>query len=148
MEATGAARAPDDGTDRSPRARLRGWLRVSSGERDTAATEQVEELERELAILREENARLKVAREHAGDRPVNERVRAAFLALRGEEDPTGDGPWEVLTECMLLRDGLVDACRELERGAAELRARLETLLPDVKAPVVELRPSEDFEGVV
>ena len=98
--------------------------------------------------MREENARLKVAREHAGDRPVNERVRAAFLALRGEEDPTGDGPWEVLTECMLLRDGLVDACRELERGAAELRARLETLLPDVEAPLVELRPSEDFEGVV
>jgi hypothetical protein len=142
-----AALASVDGMDSSPGIRLRRWLRVAGGEgKDATASEQLAELEREVTLLREENARLKVAREHAGDRPVNERVRAALP--RREEDPDGDEPWEILTECMLLRDGLVDACRELERGARELRGRLETLLPNAEGAGDDARPSKDFEGVV
>jgi hypothetical protein len=140
-DAADAASASVDGTDRSPRTRLRGWLRASGGQRDSAAAEQL------VALLREENARLKMSREHARDRPVNERVRAAFPTLPSEDDPAGD-PWEVLTECMLLRDGLVDACRELERGARELRVRLETLLPNAEGENGDVRQSTDFEGVV
>jgi hypothetical protein len=153
-EGAGAALAPVDGIDRSPGTRLRRWLRVSAGERDADAAEQMQELEREVALLREENARLKVSREHAHDRPVNERVRAALPTLRDDRDPDGDHPWEVLTECMLLRDELTDACRELERGARELRGRLETLLPDAESTGgpegagADVRPRAGFESVV
>lgn len=146
MEAAGAAAAPGDGTDRSPSSRLRGWLRGAGTAEDAASTEAAGQLERELTLLREENARLKVSRERA-DRPVNERVRAMLSAPRGEGEPDADEPWEILTECMLLRDGLVDACRELEQGARELRGRLETLLPNAEGESPAARSSDDFEGV-
>jgi hypothetical protein len=143
-EAAGTALAPQS-RDRSPSARLRELLRASSGHGDARSDEQLEELEREVALLREENARLKLARERAADRPVNERLRAAFAAASAGDGDDGDGedPWEVLTECMLLRETMLDACRELERGAAELRTRLETLLVDDSAE----RLSGDLERV-
>lgn len=134
------------GTTRTGASRLRGWLHGAGAAEDAAPGEAVEQLEREVTLLREENARLKVARERA-DPPVNERVRAMLAAPRGEGGLDEDEPWEVLTECMLLRDGLVDACRELERGARELRMRLETLLPNAEGEDPVARSSDDFEGV-
>jgi transposase-like protein len=128
METAGAA-SVSNGMDSSRRGWLRELLRASGDAADAAAAEQLEELEREIALLREENARLKVAREHAADRPLNELMRAAFEA-RGEADADGEDPWEVLTECMLLRHTLLGACEELERGAGELRVRIETLLAE------------------
>lgn len=141
IEAAGAASA-SNGTDRTRRGRLRELLRAAGDADDAAAAEQLQELEREVALLREENARLKVAREHAADRPLNELVRAAFEAR--EADADGDDPWEVLTECMLLRHTLLGACEELERGAGELRVRLETLLAEADGSVSRER---DFERV-
>jgi len=144
MDAAGAA--SPHGMDRPRRGGLQGLLlRVSGGADDPAATELLGELEREVALLREENARLKLARERAAERPVNERVRAAFTLPDTDEEAEGEDPWEVLTEGMLLRDALIDACRELEQGAHELRVRLETLLPAAEA--ADLRPSDNFEGV-
>jgi len=125
---------------------LRRWLRGSGATEEAGSGEAVDQLEREVTLLREENARLKVARERA-DPPVNERVRAMLSAPPGEGGLDADEPWEVLTECMLLRDGLVDACRELERGARELRGRLETLLPNAEGEGPVARSSDDFEGV-
>jgi len=142
MEGAGAASA-SNGTNRPRRGRLRELLRASGGGDDASDAEQLEELEREIALLREENARLKVAREHAADRPVNELVRAAFRS-HGEAEADGEDPWEVLTECMLMRHTLLDACQELERGAGELRVRLQTLLADAEDAV---SPIGDFERV-
>lgn len=148
-KAADAARASADGMDRPGRV-LGRWLRAPGGERGAAGSEQLEQLEREVVLLREENARLKVAREQAEDRPVNERVRAALLSAHRANELDRDEPWAVLTECMLLRDGLVDACRELERGARELRGRLETILPNAEGTDggAGTRPSGDLEGVV
>jgi hypothetical protein len=144
MGVSGAATAPECG-ERSRRARLRGLLRAAGGRDEATSDGHAEELEQEIALLREENARLKLAREHAEDRPLNERLRAALAAAGngGETDSDGEEPWEVLTECMLLRETMLDACRELERGAAELRTRLETLLNDGSPE----RPSSDLERV-
>lgn len=134
------------GTTRMGASRLRGWLHGAGAAEDAGPGEVAEQLEREVTLLREENARLKVARERA-DPPVNERVRAMLSATPGEGGLDADEPWEILTECMLLRDGLVDACRELERGARELRGRLETLLPNAEGEAPAARASDDFEGV-
>jgi hypothetical protein len=130
--------------------RLRRWLRAAGAPAQRAApAELVEELEREVALLREENARLRVAAERAGGRPVNERVRGAVALLRsGEGDgPDGDEPWELLTECMLLRDGLIDACAELERGARALRRRLESILPASEGASAELLVGDELEDL-
>jgi hypothetical protein len=134
--------------------RLRQWLRVAGGGVRTGPTQLLDELERELALLREENARLKVARERSGEQPIDERVRGALASLERDPASDGDEPWELLTECMLMRDSLLDACRELERGARELRQRLESIVPDAEgSPASESRPHpaalahDDLEGV-
>lgn len=82
-----------------------------------------------MALLREENARLKIRGARAGgDRPWDERVRDL---VPGEHpaDQTGDDAWELLTECQVLRTALVDACRDVEAAMAQIRGRLEAL-PD------------------
>lgn len=148
IDAAGSAHGSSGGTEGAEGSRWRRLLRAAgSGGEPSAPERLVAELEREVALLREENARLKVARERATDRPVNERVRGALLASSGEEGFDADEPWELLTECMLLRDGLVDACRELERGARELRGRLETILPDSEGADPQALLSDDLEGV-
>lgn len=151
ITADGAGAASGDGGDGEQRLRLRRWLRAAGGSAHGAAPAQlVEELEREVALLREENARLRVARERTGDRPVNERVLGALRLLRDDdaEQPddagAGEEAWELLTECMLLRDGLVDACGELERGARELRRRLESILPGSEGAKAEALVGDDL----
>lgn len=142
------AAASDGGTDGLPEPRLRRWLRTNGGAQGGAPAELVEELEQEVALLREENARLRVARERAADRPVNERVRDTLPLLRAEPDGAGDDgdePWELLTECMLLRDSLADACWEIERGARELRRRLESILPGSEGARAEALVGDDLQ---
>jgi hypothetical protein len=106
------------------------WLRAAGGTAPPSAQERrLDELESELALLREENARLKVKREQPGARAVQERVRE-LLPPRGAQGRDDDEPWELLTSCLMLRDGLVDACREIEQGMRETRRRLDAILPD------------------
>lgn len=129
------------------RLRLRQWLWASGGAQRAAPVDLVEELEQEVALLREENARLRVARERTADRPVNERVREMLPLLRANADAgtdDGDAPWELLTECMLMRDSLADACWEIERGARELRRRLEAILPESEGARAEALVSDDL----
>lgn len=145
----GASAAPDGGMDGSSALRLRRWLRANGSAQDGAPTELVEQLEQEVALLREENARLRVARERTADRPVNERVRDMLPLLRaqgdGADDDDSDEPWELLTECMLMRDSLADACWEIERGARELRQRLESILPGSEGARAEALVSDDLK---
>lgn len=37
--------------------------------------------------------------------------------------------WSLHTECLLMRDGLLEACQEIERAMAGLEQRLEALPP-------------------
>lgn len=141
------AAATGESAVRARRLPLRQWLRASGGAPGAAPTELVEQLEQEVALLREENARLRVARERMADRPVNERVRDMLPLLRANADAgadVGGEPWELLTECMLLRDSLADACWELERGARELRRRLETILSGSEGARAEALVSDDL----
>ncbi len=142
----GAAAAPSGSTDAAPQS-WRRWLPRAAGRPGGGAPppELLEELEREVALLREENARLRVGHERTGERPVNARVRDLLPLLRtqdGAEDV--DEPWALLTECMLMRDSLADACRELERGARELRRRLETILPGSEGARAEALMGDDL----
>lgn len=122
IDRTGAVTVP---ADTARPARRRRWLRRDGrGASRSPQAQQLEQLEVELALLREENARLKVARQRARDRPVNERVRELLPAQADEAAGDGD-PWELLTDCLLLRDGLIAACREIQLTMHETRRRLE-----------------------
>jgi hypothetical protein len=137
--------------DRMAGPRWLRWFRAAGGSSSSPSgqSRQLEELMSELALLREENARLKVQQERPRERPVNERVRE--LLPLGDEAPQSadsDEPWELLTDCLMLRDGLVDACREIEEGMRETRRRLDAILPEGGRgePVMPLR-SDEFESV-
>jgi len=97
------------------------------------------ELETELALLREENARLKVERHRPADAGhVIERMRS----IRQEEEaPTAerdagslssvDGG-QAFAESLALREGLMHACREAQQAMRGIRGRLEALTGEIE----------------
>jgi hypothetical protein len=93
----------------------------------TSSVEQrLEELEAELVLLREENARL--AAEQA--RPANpgrvvEQLRAVSAAPDARESEADDA-WEQMTEALVTRELLLGVCVELERLGGRLREKLES----------------------
>jgi hypothetical protein len=96
------------------------WLRGGGSDTHDGL---VEELEAELALLREENARLKIrgARERA--RPWGGEAKPRDSA-QPPADEAGDA-WELITECELLRTALGDACRDLDAAMERTRGRLD-----------------------
>ncbi len=96
------------------------------------------ELETELALLREENAWLKVERHRPPDTGrVVESMRelAQTPPVQPEEKgaaPATD-PARTLAECLAIRDGLVEACKEIQEAMQGIRHRLSGLSVDVPA---------------
>lgn len=81
----------------------------------------------ELALLREENAylRMKLAAKPNVSRAV-EAING--LNAHAPEGTTDDG-WNVLVESLVIRDTLIDACRELVSATNQLEGRLLALDP-------------------
>lgn len=104
------------------------WLGGSGGRSDGRGDAFVEELEAEVALLREENARLRTRDEHRDDRSW--RLRMGVLdAELADAGGRADDASELLTECRILRATLLDACGDVERAMREIRRRLEQLEP-------------------
>lgn len=90
------------------------------------------ELETELALLREENARLKVERHRPTDAGhVIERMRAltqeASTAEPDAGSPSSVDGGQAFAECLALREGLMHACQEAQQAMQMIRGRLEAL---------------------
>jgi hypothetical protein len=105
------------------------------------------ELEAELALLREENARLKVERHRPADAGhVIERMRSirpeSSIARRGGEvadqrDGEAAPQAQVIAECLAVRDGLMEACQEVQRAMQGIRGRLGALAGDIQGQMGE-----------
>lgn len=91
-----------------------------------------EALEAELALLREENARMKVeaARPASTGRAI-ERIRGAAAAA--EELGQTDDAWQALAEATMLREVLADMCEEVQGAVAAVQKRLRSLGPGHEA---------------
>jgi hypothetical protein len=95
------------------------------------------ELETELALLREENARLKVERHRPADAGhVIERMRSirqeAPTDQRDEGLSSGAVGGQALAESLALREGMMDACQEAQQAMRGIRGRLEALTGDIQ----------------
>jgi hypothetical protein len=94
----------------------------------------MDELEAEVTLLREENARLKIERHRPTDAGhVIERMRSirpevATARRDGEAAP----PAQVIAECLAVRDGLMEACQEVQRAMQGIRGRLGALAGDMQ----------------
>jgi hypothetical protein len=91
-----------------------------------AASDPRAALEAEVVLLREENARLKAARnrEHdVGD--LLERARSLQAEEIGRN--VADEPMRMLVEGLVIRESLIEICHEIERAMVVFEARLEAL---------------------
>lgn len=119
-----------------PRARTRG-------------DDLLESLNAEVILLREENARLKMASARG---PAVSSVVAPLRASAATSDAcadAGDDAYRVLAEALTTRDVLLDVATELESSMAALRSRLTSLEPGTSlahrsrdSTVAELRGSQ------
>jgi hypothetical protein len=111
------------------RAGMARWLGGSGGRSDGRGDAFVDELEAEVALLREENARLRMRDEHGGgDRSWQVRMGVLDAEVTDAVSRADDAS-ELLTECRILRAALLDACGDVERSMREVRRRLEELEP-------------------
>jgi hypothetical protein len=113
-------------------------LGVSSSSRSSSDDQSAQgELETELALLREENAWLKVERHRPPDtgrivESMRELGQAPHVpAAETEASPAGD-PARSMVECLAIRDGLLEACKEVQQAMQGLRSRLSGLSLDVQ----------------
>jgi hypothetical protein len=95
-----------------------------------------EALEADALLLREENARLRVKLEAAPDAgAVIERLRALPKPANGDHATDGDdsidAAWQMLTEVLVMRNSLIEICREIGHVMAKLETSLESLSPPV-----------------
>ncbi len=89
--------------------------------------ESLSELRSELVLLREENARLKAA-EHKGPDIEGLLTRARSLsAARDDEAGMADETTKVLVEGLVIRESLLEICRQIERVMISFEARLRAL---------------------
>jgi hypothetical protein len=102
---------------------LRARLRKSG--RTSYAETRLEELETELVLLREENARLAAEQVRAGNPG---RIVEQLRAVSGQVDVASseaDDAWEQLAEALVTRELLLSICTELERLGTRMRQQLE-----------------------
>ena len=106
------------------RSRLRFRPRAVRGPEGGAA-QSLEDALAELVLLREENARLTAA---AHEPPNLGRVVARVRSLAGgriDHDEDGDEVAQMLVDGVVLRESLLEVCRELERSIGAIRASLD-----------------------
>jgi hypothetical protein len=102
----------------------RAALHVAS-ESEGGTGGKLSELSRDQDPLRRLEAELQSS---DGGRPEVERLYEKTWGLLEEA-------WGLMTECLVMRDGLLDACAEIERTMDAVNRRLETLPTPVATPV-------------
>jgi hypothetical protein len=157
MEASGydqvGCQLSDAGRRRAAIARVLRMGVSDGGKSSSSEMAAVSELETELALLREENARLKVERHRPADAGhVIERMRSIRQqAPEGQPDCEPSRPAEgvqALTDCLMLREGLMDACQEAQQAMQGIRGRLEALTGDIHSRAGERATPESLAASV
>jgi hypothetical protein len=113
--------------DREPLSRFKRRFERFRGlveEQDFAESlDEEDDLRLQVMLLREENARLKAARHKPADTgTLIDHVRR--LGDPDEADEVLDETWIVLSECLALREGLDQACVEIQAAMSAVRERL------------------------
>jgi hypothetical protein len=98
----------------------------------------------ELLLLREENARLKAAQHQRAD--VSRLIGRArsLAAAEPDRDSVSDDVEQLLVEGLLIRESLLEICREVERSMVAFEGKLNALVA-----VVEIDQDDGYHsGVV
>jgi hypothetical protein len=123
-----------------PRTRFRRRFERSRGRAEehhfADSIDDEEDLRLQVMLLREENARLKAGRHKPVDSgSMIERMRT--LAEHDGHQERLDDAWSVLAECLALREGLDQACIEIQAAISSVRERLGALGVNVERIAAE-----------
>ena len=118
--------------------RFRG---LGDGEIAPGSLDDESELRLQVMLLREENARLKTARHQpTGVGSTLERVR--MLNAQASPADAADDAWALLTDCLVIREGLQQVCVEMQEAITAIQHRLDALAMSFE----DARPAERLEA--
>jgi hypothetical protein len=111
----------------TPRGRRRFRRMAGPLETDdvTTAGEPLASVHAELVLLREENARLKAAQHRRAD--VSRLLDRARSLPAATTDSTSDDTAQLLFDGLVIRESLLEICREIERAMVAFEAKLDAL---------------------
>jgi hypothetical protein len=111
---------------REPFTRLRRLRGDASTQANGAMAEDETALNLQVMLLSEENARLKAARHQPSN--VGTLIDQMRLLAAGEgEGEVLDEAWTMLSECLVIQEGLDRACIEIQSAIGDVRDRLSAL---------------------
>jgi hypothetical protein len=105
-------------------------------ESEGSAHERLSDLARDQDPLRRLEAELQSA---DGGRAEVERLYEKTWGLLEEA-------WSLMTECLVMRDGLLDACREIEQTMGAIHSRLGMLSVSVEPNAHERLPASELDA--
>jgi hypothetical protein len=94
------------------------------------------EMRLQLMLLREENARLKAAR-HQPPSTGTAIDRVRLLAAASADGDMVDDASALLSDCLMIREGLDQACAEIQGAITAVRERLSALTLSLDTPLHE-----------
>ena len=113
----------------TPRSRRRFRRDAATLEDDgrTADGEPLASIHAELVLLREENARLKAAQHRRADiSRLLDRARS-LPAATADSGGASDDTAQLLFDGLVIRESLLEICREIERAMVAFEAKLDAL---------------------
>lgn len=128
--ATTSAQTATSNRSRDRIARFRHRIEQLRGDADAFGANddsgEESDLKLELMLLREENARLKAQRHRPSDVDTLIDQMREFGAEQGESE-LADEAWTVLSECLVIREGLEQTCVEIQAAIGAVHERLRQL---------------------
>ena len=110
-----------------PRRRFRRDAGAFEDDGRTADGEPLASIHAELVLLREENARLKAAQHRRADiSRLLDRARS-LPAATADSGGASDDTAQLLFDGLVIRESLLEICREIERAMVAFEAKLDAL---------------------
>jgi hypothetical protein len=123
------------------RRRLERFRGLGDAEIKPGSLDDESELRLQVMLLREENARLKGARHQpAGAGSAIDRIR--LLNSQASGAATADDAWGLLTDCLVIREGLEQVCVEMQQAISTIQERLAGLTMSFEAA----RPTDELNA--
>jgi acetyl-CoA acetyltransferase len=111
----------------SPRPRRRFRRVALEDDRRPGAGDPLDSIHAELVLLREENARLKAAQHRRADvGRLLDRARS-LPAATADSGGASDDTAQLLFDGLVIRESLLEICREIERAMVAFEAKLDAL---------------------
>lgn len=124
------------------RRRLERFRGLGDAEIVPGSLDDESELRLQVMSLREENARLKAGRHQpAGAGSTIDRIRLLSSQVTSQEAAANDA-WSLLTDCLIIREGLQQVCLEMQQTIGVIQERLAALTSGFEAA----RPPDQVEA--